>query len=128
MADTTTYDLPTKKTLDDIENFGIQFSNGFTAVKNITTQNFNLAKKYIVTEEIFDNDGIRTGYTFHPNIEMFPADEKEIMLAYFDFLKSTYNQLCVLENMNGHSIYDIMNTRSKLDQLISLTMKGVLIG
>ena len=38
MDEITTVDLPTKKTLDDIERFGIEFTNGFTAIKNIAYQ------------------------------------------------------------------------------------------
>lgn len=121
-------DLPTKKTLDDIERFGIEFTNGFTAIKNIALQNLNLAKKYVVISEDFDENGNRTGYTFHSNLGLYSNEEKISMLAYYDFLKSINGYITDIENMNNINFYDVMNTRAKIDSLIAVTMSTVLVG
>lgn len=125
---TTTVEAPTKKTLDDIEKFGIEFTNGFTVLRNISTQNLAMAKKYIVVDEQFDENGVRTSYTFHSNLEFYTPDEKANMLKYYDFLKETSATILDIEHMNGLSFYDIMNTRAKLDALISATMSSILVG
>ena len=120
-------ELPTKKTLDDIERFGIEFSNSYTAIKNLNTQSLQMAKKYIVISETFDENGVRTGHEFHPNLAIYSADEKCSMLAYYDFLVDVNSELNNIEHMNGINFYDVMNTRSKLDMLVGLLMGDHLI-
>lgn len=121
-------ELPTKKTLDDIERFGVEFSNGFTALQTILSQNAHMAKKYIVIDETFDENGVRTAYTFHPNLALFTEEERTMMLAYYDFLILNMNTIKNIETSNGISMYTVMNTRAKLDQLIGVIMGGVLQG
>lgn len=121
-------DLPTKKTLDDIERFGVEFTNGFAVIKNILTQNLALAKKYIVINEEFDENGNRTSYEFHSNLAFYTDDEKTSMLTYYDFLKNRTKEILDIESLNGVNFYDVMNTRTKLDQLIAATMQTVLVG
>ena len=123
-----TAEAPTKKTLDDIERFGIEFSNGFTVLRNISSQNLTMAKKYIVVDEQFDENGVRVSYTFHPNLQFYTTDEKANMLRYYDFLKETSASIVEIEHMNDLSFYDIMNTRAKLDALIGATMSSILVG
>lgn len=120
-------ELPTKKTLDDIERFGIEFSNSYTAIKNLNTQSLQMAKKYLVISETFDESGVRVGYEFHPNLAIYSDDEKSSMLAYYDFLVNVNSELEKIEYMNGINFYDVMNTRSKLDMLVSMLMGGHLM-
>lgn len=121
-------ELPDKKTLDDIEKFGIQFSQDYTAVKSLISQSFALAKKYIVTEEVFDENGVRVSYTSHPNLALYTEAERNKMLMYYDFLKSTLNTIQDLEHSDNILIYDLFNTRSKLDQLIAMVLGSILVG
>lgn len=121
-------DLPTKKTLDDIERFGNDFTNGFSSIRNLLTQNLTMAKKYIVIDEVFDENGVRTSHEFHPNLAFYSEAEKTSMLMYYDFLKSTTIGIATIETLNGVNFYEVMNTRAKLDQLIALTMQTVLVG
>ena len=120
-------ELPTKKTLDDIERFGIEFSNSYTAIKNLNTQSLQMAKKYIIISETFDENGVRVGYEFHPNLAIFSEVEKVSMLAYYDFLIGVHDKLNVIEYLNGINFYDVMNTRSKVDTLIGMLMGGHLM-
>lgn len=120
--------LPSKTTLDEIERMGVDFMNGYTAIKNLLVQNLAMARRYIVVAEEFDENGIRTAYTFHTNMSLYSEAERVNILAYYDFLKESYEKIASIENMNDLLIYDIMNIRPKLDYLISLTMATILKG
>ena len=122
-------ELPTKQTLDDIEKFGISFNTGFTAMQNLFNQNLAMAKRYIIIDEVYDESGNRTSYTWNKNMDvLYTETEKVNILAYYDFLKATCASFSKIENLNGISIYDLANTRVKLDAIIASALGSTMVG
>ena len=120
-------DLPTKQTLDDIERFGNTLQAYYTSMKNLFKQSIALAERYIILDDS-TVDGVRTT-TYHANVDLIYTDkEKAKMLEYYDFLKDSISRMDTVETSNGILLYDMFNSKTKIDSLIENAFKAVLVG
>lgn len=120
-------DLPTKQTLDDIERFGNTLQVYYTSMKNLFKQSIALAERYIILDDS-TVDGVRTT-TYHANVDLIYTDkEKAKMLEYYDFLKDSISRMDTVETSNGILLYNMFNSKTKIDSLIENAFKAVLIG
>lgn len=114
-------ELPSKKTLDDIERFGNAFHTQHAIILQMLTESFALAKAYVVIGEETDGNGVTT-YRFHPNLAIYTDGEKNKMKEYYIFLKESLARLTELETSDYIPLPDLFNTRIRLDGLIAGVM------
>lgn len=118
--------LPTKTTLDEMEQFGSFFKNYFYNIYNNVCFSYSLASTYIIISES-EVDGEMVP-EWHPNMAIYSEVEKQKILDYWNFLKSSKSFLEATYTSHGMHIEQVFNVKAKLDYLISNKLGDVMTG